>query len=245
MRGPARSIARPEIARAINRPAICSVPARLHHREDKVVWWEYFRLVGLSDDELIDEPAAVAGLEFVGRVRDVLHATTGKPTGSVVDRYAYPPQECESHRGDKLKLREEKTFGEVVAVDRIERRLDVKKSKNVTQVHPSSAFVHDWISPATLADALFRLGERVADGGFDAVSGAAADLLLHQTLRGVIVDPQQPVVDEAVRIVRACPATNIPIQGPPGSGKTFTGAKMICALVEDGRLVGFSTSHKD
>jgi uncharacterized protein len=37
----------------------------------------------------------------------------------------------------------------------------------------------------------------------------------------------------------------MPIQGPPGSGKTFTGAKMICALVKEGRRVGVTaTSHK-
>jgi uncharacterized protein len=35
------------------------------------------------------------------------------------------------------------------------------------------------------------------------------------------------------------------IQGPPGAGKTFTGARMICALVERGKRVGVTaTSHK-
>jgi uncharacterized protein len=37
----------------------------------------------------------------------------------------------------------------------------------------------------------------------------------------------------------------LPIQGPPGAGKTFTGARMICDLVRDGRRVGVSAqSHK-
>src|SRR6185503_18160992 len=53
-----------------------------HYREDKVVWWEYFRLLGLSAEELIDEPNAVAGLEFVQDVEVVLNKKTGKPTGS-------------------------------------------------------------------------------------------------------------------------------------------------------------------
>src|SRR5439155_17407404 len=35
------------------------------------------------------------------------------------------------------------------------------------------------------------------------------------------------------------------IQGPPGSGKTFTGARMICDLVRAGRKVGVcAVSHK-
>jgi uncharacterized protein len=39
--------------------------------------------------------------------------------------------------------------------------------------------------------------------------------------------------------------TVLPIQGPPGSGKTYTGARMICELVRHGRKVGITgTSHK-
>src|SRR6185436_979825 len=39
-----------------------------HRREEKAPWWEYFRLRDLSDDELMDERSAIAGLEFVGGV---------------------------------------------------------------------------------------------------------------------------------------------------------------------------------
>ena len=35
------------------------------------------------------------------------------------------------------------------------------------------------------------------------------------------------------------------IQGPPGAGKTFTGARMICELVRQGKKVGITAmSHK-
>ena len=37
----------------------------------------------------------------------------------------------------------------------------------------------------------------------------------------------------------------LPIQGPPGAGKTYTGARMICDLVRQGKKVGITaTSHK-
>jgi tRNA(Met) C34 N-acetyltransferase TmcA len=37
----------------------------------------------------------------------------------------------------------------------------------------------------------------------------------------------------------------MPIQGPPGAGKTFTGARMICELVRRGKKVGITAnSHK-
>ena len=39
--------------------------------------------------------------------------------------------------------------------------------------------------------------------------------------------------------------TTLAIQGPPGSGKTFTGARMICSLLAAGKRVGITgTSHK-
>ena len=35
------------------------------------------------------------------------------------------------------------------------------------------------------------------------------------------------------------------IQGPPGAGKTFTGARMICELIRQGKKVGITAmSHK-
>ncbi len=37
----------------------------------------------------------------------------------------------------------------------------------------------------------------------------------------------------------------LPVQGPPGSGKTYTGARMILALLQAGKKVGVTaTSHK-
>ncbi len=76
-----------------------------HRREKKATWWEYFRLLGLSGEELLEEKAALAGLEFVERI--------AAPKRSVVDRYRFPPQECEIREGDKLRDHQGKPFGEV------------------------------------------------------------------------------------------------------------------------------------
>lgn len=37
-----------------------------HRREQKAVWWEYFRLSALAADDLVDERAGLSGLTFVG-----------------------------------------------------------------------------------------------------------------------------------------------------------------------------------
>jgi uncharacterized protein len=55
---------------------------------------------------------------------------------------------------------------------------------------------------------------------------------------------EEPVVT-ACRIATALDHSVFAIQGPPGAGKTFTGARMICKLVAQGKKVGITAlSHK-
>jgi uncharacterized protein len=52
-------------------------------------------------------------------------------------------------------------------------------------------------------------------------------------------------VDAARRLGVALDHSVLPIQGPPGAGKTFTGARMICELVNSGKKVGITAvGHK-
>lgn len=225
-----------------------------HRREDKVGWWEYFRLCGLTLDELEDEPAAVVNLEFVARIDEKRHKTTGRPTGAVTDRYHYPPQEFEIRRGLELKCQDRTRFGRVVAVDRKHRTIDVEKTKKTAEVHPTAAFVHDHVPTDVLADALMRMGESVAastmegDGPFL----VGRRLLLGRLprvgdddLQGARRADDESQTDLAVRVVSGLTGSVLPVQGPPGTGKTFTGARMICDLVRQGRKVGITaTGHK-
>ncbi len=51
--------------------------------------------------------------------------------------------------------------------------------------------------------------------------------------------------DVARRLALGPDHSTLPIQGPPGSGKTWTGARMILDLVYDGRKVGVTANgHK-
>ena len=55
----------------------------------------------------------------------------------------------------------------------------------------------------------------------------------------------ETTVDAAVRLCAHLAGGILPIQGPPGAGKTFTGARMICELVRRGKKVGITAnSHK-
>src|SRR6185436_12220999 len=59
------------------------------------------------------------------------------------------------------------------------------------------------------------------------------------------ITPGENVVKAACRIGLALDHSVLPIQGPPGAGKTFTGSHMICELVRQGKKVGITAvGHK-
>jgi uncharacterized protein len=219
-----------------------------HRREEKTAWWEYFRLRELADDDLLDENGALAGLEF--------EAELPAPGRSVVHRYRFPGQEFAIRKGDELHLPmpDGRAFGSVEAVDAKARTIDVRKSGACAELHPTSVFRHELVRAQVLADSLLRLGEWVAEHG---VAGpgphrAARDLLLGRGPRlaggqggGALTAPGEGGVEAARRLVRRLEGGTLAIQGPPGSGKTYTGARMITELVRAGKTVGIcAVSHK-
>jgi uncharacterized protein len=79
---------------------------------------------------------------------------------------------------------------------------------------------------------------------------AGRDLLLRKPpllLEGGKLEPlaSEKPENTASRIVLALGDSVFAIQGPPGSGKTYTGARMICELVKRGKKIGVTAlSHK-
>jgi len=218
-----------------------------HRREDKAPWWEYFRLRELSDEDLLDQNAALSGLEFVERV-----PAKGR---TPVDRYRFPAQETGIRKDDKLHLPlpDGRKFGEVVEIDLVARTVDIKKQGTCAPLHPPAVFAHDTVAAPEQAESLMRFGAWVAEHGVDAPGGyrAARDLLLRRrpSVGGSAGDPLEAPGEGGVRAARRLALlldhAALAIQGPPGSGKTFTGARMICDLVREGKRVGVcAQSHK-
>jgi uncharacterized protein len=218
-----------------------------HRREEKAPWWEYFRLRELSDEELLDELAALSGLEFVERV--------GGTAGAPVHRYRFPAQETRIRARDKLHvpLPDGRGFGSVVEIDFGTRLVDIKKTGACSDLHPVSLFAHDAVRSTAQEESLLRLGDWIATHGVDAPGEyrAARDLLLGRGPRlagpaeGPLERPGEGGVQAARRLALELDHGALAIQGPPGSGKTFTGARMICDLVRAGKRVGVcAVSHK-
>lgn len=216
-----------------------------HRREDKATWWEGFRLAELDEDELLEERSGLGGLQHVKTLQTERKSIP-------VERYRFEKQETEVREEKELYCKGEK-FGAVVAVDFAARTVDVKKTKKSAGWHAEGVYV--WDPPLNVtqqADALLRVGESVEANGIEKEGEfqAARDLMLRRAPRlsnaetiGVL--PGELTEETACRIGRAMNATTFAIQGPPGAGKTFTGARMICDLVKRGKRIGVAAlSHK-
>jgi predicted RecB family nuclease len=215
-----------------------------HRRENKATYWEGYRLADLDDHDLLEERAGLAGLQFVERV-----AVERKiPTY----RYSFEKQETEARIGKDLYSKAEK-FGCVVAMDAARRTIDVKKTRKTADLHPTALYA--WERPFHVkehAEALFRIGEFVARNGVDAAGRfrAGRDLLLRRRPRLAGSGTLEALTGEeakntACRIASTLEDSVFAIQGPPGAGKTFTGARMICDLVKSGKKIGVTAlSHK-
>ena len=213
-----------------------------HRREDKSVWWEYFRLSELSADDLVDERNALADLVFVDSV--------GGTARAPVHRYRFPGQETDLRDGKALMSVGGEKFGKLETISFEDRTVDIKKRMDSVDRHPPAVFSHELVGTQVLAESLVDIGEYVAENDVDG-DGAhkvARDLLLRQRprVRGApLKSDGETTVEAALRIAPLLEGGVLPIQGPPGAGKTFTGARMICALVEAGAKVGITAnSHK-
>jgi AAA domain/RNase_H superfamily len=219
-----------------------------HRREEKSSWWEYFRLCGLSDDELQEDRNALGGLVYVGAVDHVKRST--------VHRYRFPPQDHTIDRAHEVHdPRTQQRAGEVVAFDDHNRTIDLKRGTASQVPHPTALVPYDIVDSAVLSDSLFRLASYVADHGIagEGQFQPARELLLRQRPRALghfdrtLIGEDGQLTPSAKTLVRslARETSVLPIQGPPGSGKTFTGGRTIVELVTQGRRVGVTAaSHK-
>ena len=213
-----------------------------HRREDKVAWWEYFRLRDLAAEDLFDERAGLGGLKFVEKV--------GGTPKCPVHRYHFPRQETALRGGRDVCAAGGAKLGRVEDISIRDGWVDIKKRRDSAGLHPEALFEDRDVKVNVLADALLRIGEYVADHGLegDGPYQAARDLLMRREPR-VHGQPLRVEGETALaaarRLALALDGGVMPIQGPPGSGKTYTGARMITEMVKAGLRVGVTAnSHK-
>jgi uncharacterized protein len=218
-----------------------------HRREEKCFWWSYYHLKNdLTDAERIEADEPLAGLEYVG--------VAGTVARSVLHRYHFPLQDHGVQEGGGVRdPATGKRPGEVYAIDGIGHTVDLKRGSTSQVPHPTALIPFEHYDTAEQRQALRRIAASVLEHGVDSDGPyrAARDLLLRrpphsgQAPGALLHRAGEHATDAARRIVLALDRSTLAIQGPPGSGKTYIGARMILDLVRAGKKVGVAAnSHK-
>jgi predicted RecB family nuclease len=217
-----------------------------YRREKKSVWWEYFRRLGLSDEELIEDGSTLGGIEYVGPI--------GPHKQSIVHQYRYPKQEHDFKAGDKAKdPATQKSVGEIYRIDDARRVFELTRGKKGQPFMPKALIPDENVPDKPMDESLLRIGYAIAEHGLTSANPyrAAIELLLRnapragQTPNESLVRPGESSLDATCRVVAALDHSVLPIQGPPGAGKTYTAARVIVNELRRGRRVGVTaTSHK-
>ncbi len=209
-----------------------------HRREERPAWWRYFARQKMDAHELIDDSECIGALELVG---DISPASEKK---SKIFTYRFPGQEHKFDPRDKpIDPANENAAGEIVSIDDATGIIRIKRGPTLLdKPHPEALMPGGPINTAAIRGALQRFAASIVDRGFESTPyRAAADILR--------ADPPRVTGDKELReildVTRRLDHSYLFVQGPPGSGKTWNGARVIVDLLRAGKRVGVtSNSHK-
>lgn len=198
-----------------------------HRREAKPQWWEWFHHLTLDEEELIADTDTIGGLQPVGEPEE--------DRSSYVYRLTFPSQDhkiggsaVDPATGRSYDVQVDDERG-VVALRRARNRAGEPLPAALIPGQPI-ADVHQRRAVARVATSYLA-----GDGAYPALVD-----VLERRLPDVRLD-----VDDPVDAAHSLGQSTLFVQGPPGSGKTWHGARMAVALMRSGHRVGItSLSHK-
>jgi uncharacterized protein len=213
-----------------------------HRREARSEWWKFFdRLEPAAD--LLEDSEAIGCLTVDETVEPRIEKR------SRVWRLNFPSQEFKLKVGDKpVRYDTKKGAGEIMALNEDERWLDLKFGDRTSPLGVETGLIPGGpLNTDVMREAVRRYASAVlqeSQGRYSAVTSLLQKAL--PRLEGNVIlrdhaDQLNGTVDAIARMDR----TYLVIQGPPGSGKTFTSAHAIVSLLDGGNRVGvMSMSHK-
>jgi predicted RecB family nuclease len=220
-----------------------------HWRERKPIFWQFFnRLEKYREDpdSLIDDSECIVGLTVAGEPipakRSLLHHLHYPVQLHKLDNAECLDLESGAKAGNIVKLEDGEEFGSLVL-----RRGPTLSDQPI----PAAVTVCKVIDAKSILDALARFSQALLDDGERCRYRAAFDVLTAAAPRirgirvGALIQPAS-VSEQALQAVSdALDDSYLFIQGPPGSGKTFMGARLIVNLLARGQKVGVTAnSHK-
>jgi predicted RecB family nuclease len=219
-----------------------------HHREAKPQWWAFFDRLTKTPDELRREDSEAIG---------GLHLAEDVERREEKNSWLYPLRfDSQEHKLGPGKVVDPATQGTVNLweVDDLNGLAWVKRGKQATDPPSHRALIPGRPIPQNAQEARLRdLARRVTDHGTEPLGAldAAADLLAARAPRieghatGEPLIQGHPDSRSLVDVIARLDSSALFVQGPPGSGKTWTAARVILRLIDQGLRVGvMATAHK-
>ncbi|HEY2938335.1 MAG TPA: TM0106 family RecB-like putative nuclease [Gaiellaceae bacterium] len=193
-----------------------------HRREGRPQWWAYFHNLTLDPEELEDSSETIGGLELAGEPVEIKQ--------SYEYTLEFPAQE---HKigGPAIDPATEKRYN--VRVDDEQGTVTFRRAVALAAEPLPKALIPPEPFPTwTQRDAVLRFAKAMES------YPALVEVLERRPPRARL----DRTLEEAAL---SLDGSYLPVQGPPGSGKTWNGARMAITLMREGRRVGVTAlSHK-
>ncbi len=213
-----------------------------HQRESRPAWWMFFSRMEMTDEELISDTEAIGGL---APDPDAPPFAIKKSTGHAM---RFPAQELKLGAGaDVFDPATGKSAGTIESMDVAQGRLVLKRGPKLAGVPlPRALMAGGPYNTKEQRAALRRVAARVVGHGLTGAGPfrAVRELLLggpprvSGILPGGVLQGAHLELDDAWRVVNGLMDSAVFVQGPPGAGKTWLGARLIVRLLRAGKRVG-------
>ena len=217
---------------------------QFHRREEKPMWWEYFKRLRSSDQELVDDIGCLGSLVRTAKERFTV------PRGrSFLYEYRFDPeQDTKLEEGSRCVLTHNECKTTIKSLNLDQGLVTIALTKELDEPPASINLIpYERVSAKAIEDSILATVLHWRDTG--TLPPALSDLLLRNRPRINGIAEGSPLVLEGedlvaatTRIVHSMNSTTLCIQGPPGTGKTYTAARAIVSLVKDGKRVGISAN---
>ncbi len=240
---------RAETDAAAPHDALLGQLVEFHRREDRPMWWAMFERHAMTEEELVED------LNCLGGLRRADDPPTPAPDAALLSYRFDPEQHTKLQPGGECYFAHDlgvRVSIEELDLDRGRVRLRLRSGVLAALGSPPdrlSLIPNEYVRSHTISRSIQEIAQRRLEE--HPLPAALLDFLDRRPPRisghdrGPLARAGEDPVDAALRLVPAMDGTTLSIQGPPGSGKTTTAARVILDLLDRGRRVGItSNGHK-
>jgi uncharacterized protein len=222
-----------------------------HRREIKPMFWRLFDRLGSSEEELLDDIDCLALCE---RTERASYKHGARDTNLCYEYRFDPNQEFKAAAKKYKVLGQERADGKNLSVKFIKEEsnlaegLIVLKTGEVLE-RVVTLIPDDYINPDPIPAAIASVAEAFAQDRLEHT--AIYDFLMRRTprikglKRGDSIAPSHDSSERLNQIISAIKNLDnsyLTIQGPPGSGKSYTARHAIAELLKQGKKIGISSN---